>query len=136
MNKGYQIKEHTADVIVKATGKTLNQLFENAALGMMAVLKPSFYSQEKVSRDISLGSTDQSSLLVDFLNELLYQMDVNNEGYQQFKVDIIEEVNMLKTEAIGHPLNKFETEVKAATYHNLEIRKAKGHLEAEVTFDI
>jgi SHS2 domain-containing protein len=136
MSEGYQIKEHTADVIVKARGKTLAELFQQAALGMMAVLKPEVDSSKAVNREIKVESTDQNSLLVDFLNELLYQMDVNQESYSQFDVQTAENAQALKAKVTGHSLVKFGTEIKAATYHNLEVKKVNDYFETEITFDI
>jgi SHS2 domain-containing protein len=68
----FEVVEHTADIGIKVYGKNLQQLYENAAYGMFSLL----LDLEKVRPDkklkISVEGGDPESLLVNWLNELIY----------------------------------------------------------------
>ena len=103
---------------------------------MLAILKPNLSEKIAEARKIRVESDDLNNLLIDFLNELLYQMQVNKECYQDFEL-IFKNDNKLEAELRGSKLFNFNEEIKAATYYNLRIFKNEnGILECEVVFDI
>lgn len=86
MDKGYKILGHPSDVRVQAFGKTCEELFLNAMKGMNAVLKPQIKSpRSKVKNKIKVKSVDLNALLVDFLSEVLYQIQAKKEIYNNIK---------------------------------------------------
>ena len=94
--------------------------------------------EEVLHRDIKLTATDQESLLVAWLNELIYLFDVENIIFKRF--DIIQLSNtQLKARIYGEKVDsakhKLKTGVKAATYHMLRVDKANG-CKVQVLFDI
>lgn len=133
----YQVLEHTADLKIKAFGKDKEELFENALLGMFGAAKyESETSSKVVKRKVKLDSTDISSLLIDFLNEVLYLSETNWEIYESVE---FEKFSKKEIEAvlIGRKLNKVGVQIKAATYHSLNLREREdGLLEAIVLFDV
>lgn len=148
--KNYKILEHTADIKVKALGKTKEELFLNAMKGMTAVLRPQVQSpKSKVQNKIKVESLDLNSLLVDFLNEVLYQGQVNKEAYNDIKFSKFSDKE-LEGELFGNKIELFGEDIKAATYHELEItpprvdsrprgeagKNKKGLWEGTVLFDI
>lgn len=135
MPEKYKIIGTTADVKLRVFGKDKEELFKNAALGMLAILKPN-YAEKVVERKITVEADDEVNLLIDFLNELLYQMHVNKECYQAFELKFKNEIK-LDAKLEGFELRGFGEEIKAATYCDLRIFKnEKGLLECEVVFDI
>ena len=134
-NKNYKILAHPADVKVRAFGKTKEELFLNAMKGMSAVLKVKS-KKLKVKRKISVKSLDLNALLVDFLSEVLYLSQVNKEVYSNIKFNKFKDKE-LGGELIGNKIESFGEDIKAVTYHGLEIKKnKKGLYEATVLFDI
>lgn len=133
----YQILAHPADVKVQALGKTKEELFLNAIRGMGAVLRPKIKDKkEKIKNKLKVSSIDLNSLLVDFLSEVLYLSQVNKEVYSNIKFDKFEDKE-LEGELIGNKIESFGEDIKAVTYHGLEIKKnKKGLYEATVLFDI
>ena len=133
--KEYEILEHPTDLRIRAFGKTKEKLFSNLLKGMFLGAGAKIEDQKKVSRKIKIKSTDEQSLLVDFLSEALAQSDINNEAYFE-----IEFKKLTGTELVGKffgsPVLSFGTEIKAVTYHGLEIKKTDGGWEATVLFDI
>jgi SHS2 domain-containing protein len=73
--------------------------------------------------------------LVDFLSEALAESDINNEAYFEAKFDKLTDKE-LEGKIFGWPVESFTIEIKAATYHGLEIKKVDDYWEAKVLFDI
>ncbi len=134
----YKVLEHTADLKIEAQGKTLEEVFENMAMAMFSEMEPDWTDQD-IEREIKIESTDIKSLLVDFLNELVTQADINQEAYEDFKVQIVTETpasRILNAYISGRKIKGLELEIKAVTYNDLEIKKEKGVWQATVVFDI
>lgn len=135
MPEKYKIIGTTADVKLRVFGEDKDALFKNAAEGMISVLKPSC-ATEAVEREITVEADDEENLLLEFLNEVLYQMRFNKECYQEFELRFKKE-NKLEAILKGFKLIGFAGEIKAADYCDLKIfRNENGILECEVVFDI
>lgn len=137
--KKYELIDHTADVGVKAYGKTLSEAFENAAKAMFDIITDNSEIENTGQYDIELSADDLEQLLVDFLSELLYLFDAKNLVFGFFKVDIDEKEKKLKAKIFGEKFDlskhKIGSEIKAVTYHMLEIKKNKK-TSVQVLFDI
>jgi SHS2 domain-containing protein len=134
MDKGYKILDHPADIKVQAFSKTKEELFLNALKGMAEILKP-VPDSESVRRDIKVESIDLDNLLVDFLSEVLYLSQVNKEVYKNIKFISFND-KKLEGELIGDKIRSLGEEIKAVTYHGLEISQKNGLYQATVLFDI
>ncbi len=131
----FKILEHTADFIIEAQGKNLEELFSETMRGMFETIKPRIENKKTIKRKIEVESMDLKALLVDFLSEALYQSDVNNETY----VDaVFQELSNTKLKAVlrGKKIKSFAEEIKAVTHHGLKLEKTKDGWIAEVLFDI
>jgi len=137
--KKYELIDHTADVGVKAFGKSLSEAFENAARGMFDIITDSSEVESIGQYDIDLKADDLEQLLVDFLSELLYLNSAKNLVFGFFKVDLDEKQKKLSAKVFGEKFNlskhKAGSEIKAVTYHMLEIKKNKKY-SVQILFDI
>ena len=138
MKKEFEILNHTADVVIIAYGSNINEAFANAAKGMFSLITELEDVEETEYRDMELTAPDQESLLVEWLNELIYLFDVENMLFKRF--DIIQLSNThLKARSYGHKVDsskhKLKMGVKAVTYHMLKIDKSDGS-RVQVLFDI
>lgn len=133
----YKIKEHIADIRIAVGGRNLEQLFTDAFLGMMYIMKPSQkFAPEKVERDIVLESLDTTALLVDFLNEVLSLASANKEFYTHIIFYKIQPTS-LRARLFGISAESFHREIKAVTYHEAEVKQTKdGAWETTLIFDI
>jgi len=136
----FEFIEHTADVGIRAFGKNEKVLFESAARALFSLLvdrKP----QPSQKKEISLEADNLEELFVRWLNELIvlffmenmipatYSIVINNKGgLKRLEACIKGEVCDLK--------GSVKMEVKAATYHNLKIKKNKQGYVAEVILDV
>jgi len=142
--KKYEILEHKADLKIRVFGKTREELFENAMIGMFegAQYKPSSAETgeikgEKAEREIKISSLDLPSLLVDFLSEVLYLSEVNREVYQKIQFKKFSDNNIEGT-LTGKKLESIGVIIKGATYHGLDIHQKleDKFWEATILFDI
>ena len=138
MEKDFEILNHTADVGIIAYGADMSQAFANAARGLFSLITELDDVEEVIHRDIELTATDEESLLVEWLNELVYRFDTEGIIFKRF--DIIQLDNtQLKARGYGEKVDsskhKLKTGVKAATYHMLKVDKGDG-CRVQVLFDI
>lgn len=137
MNKIEQI-DISGDVGIKVRGKTLEELFENAAIGMVGLMTNPFKIKETEKKDISLKVENFENTLVQWLNELVFLFDTYGFTGKVFSVSFQGDTfsaavsgGIFVPERDGQKLL-----IKAATYHNLSLRKTNSHWEATVIFDI
>lgn len=142
-NKKFEFLPHTADVYVQAYGKTLEEAFENTALGMAELITKIKDVKPKIRKHLILESEDEQSLLVDFLTQFLILHDSKNLVFSKIKVKKIEKTKnglKLEAEAWGEPFDEKKHEqgtyVKAATYRDMEIEKSEKHVRVKVLLDI
>jgi SHS2 domain-containing protein len=136
--KDFEIINHTADVGIIAYGADMKQAFANAAKGLFSLIADLDSVEEVLHRDAELTATDEESLLVEWLNELIYQFDTEGIVFKRF--DIIQLDNtQLKARGYGEKVNKAKHKikigVKAATYHMLKVERGDG-CRVQVLFDI
>jgi SHS2 domain-containing protein len=137
--KTYELIDHTADVGVKAYGKTISEAFENAAKGMFDIITDSSEIENIGQYTIELEAPDMEQLLVDWLSDLLFLNSAKNLVFGFFKIELDEKKNKLTAKVFGEKFNlskhKIGAEIKAVTYHMLEVKK-KRPIHVQVLFDI
>jgi SHS2 domain-containing protein len=136
--KDFEILNHTADVGIIAYGADLKQAFANAAIGLFSLITDLDDVNEVLHRDAELTATDEESLLVEWLNELIYQFDTEGIIFKRFDIARLDNTR-LKARGYGEKVDKsrhrLKTGVKAATYHMLKVNKGDG-CRVQVLFDI
>jgi len=133
--KRYQILPHKADLKIRAFGKTKQEVFLNMLFAMAESQKAETLP-EKVKREIKITSSDLSTLLVDFLSEVLYLTQVSKEIYNNIRFKKFTDTE-IRAELIGKKVERFGEDIKAVTYHNLDIhQKEDGTWQATVLFDV
>jgi SHS2 domain-containing protein len=144
MTKEYRYLEKfvTADMAFEAFGKDLDELFENSALALSEAMVHLKTVEPKVRKEIKLEHSSLQGLLIDFLNEIIYFKDAGPLFLTKFKVNVKKEgeVWKLTAEAWGEKVNfdkhKVEADVKAATWHMLELKQKGKQWYARVVLDI
>lgn len=147
--KKYEILEHKADLKIRAFGKNKEDLFLNIMLAMTESQKPEIKKStvpkqgEKAKRELKIKSLDLPALLVDFLSEILYLTQTNKETYNKLKFIKFKDSSAssgqaeLEAEVFSQKVERFGEDIKAVTYHNLNIHQnPEGVWETIVLFDI
>ncbi len=134
MSNRFEEIEHTADLALRVYGRDVKELFANAAQGMFALMaEPS--EEPACEREVSLETTDYESLLVDWLNELIYLHEVEGETYSQFAIETLSP-RKLQAHVTGGPTKSKTRAIKAATFHELAIKETANGLVATIVFDV
>lgn len=119
----------TADVAFIAYGKSLDELFANAALAMFEVMVNTKQIKSKFKREVEAKAHDLQALLFAWLNELLVFYGAENLAFSRFEVEIDEKNLEIKASCYGEKIDperhETRTEVKAATMHKLKVEKNK-----------
>ena len=89
--------EHTADLALKVHGHSLEEIFANAACGLFSLMADLDNLSPSVNHEVHLGAPDRESLLVDWLNELLYLHEVEEETYTRFEIETLSSTMLLAT---------------------------------------
>jgi SHS2 domain-containing protein len=124
---------------IRAYGSSMAEVFENCALGMMSLmLDPGAVRLER-RVELSASGGDHASLLVSWLAEILFRVEAEGYAFGAFEV---RELSGLKVRGsgLGEPLDAerhaLKLEIKAPTYHMLELKENKGRWAAQVIFDV
>lgn len=132
---GFEEVEHTADWAYRVWGQNMQELFTQAAAALYSIADVQLANDISINRLIELRGVDYESLLVGWLNELLYLHENENLGFHQFNIRHLDEHN-LEAEISGAPVQNWNKVIKAVTYHNLSIEPTKTGLEATLVLDV
>ncbi|MBU0683119.1 MAG: archease [Candidatus Omnitrophica bacterium] len=134
----YEQIPHTADLAVKVYGKTVPEIFENAAFAMFDLMGNITRGSLKDTKKIEIDAPDTETLLIEWLNELLYLSFETQALFSVFCVRSLENNKLRATaiEQIPESGDLIQTEIKAATYHDLKIEKTESGYEVTIVFDV
>ncbi len=137
--KRFEILDHTADIGLVIYGENLKALFENAGEAFFRLITDLRKVRRRVERRINIGRENLDRLMVDWLSELLYLHDVENLLFQGFKVESVGKDGLkaiVKGEPFREGVHVIKTEVKAVTYHRIEVRQENGRWRAQIILDL
>jgi SHS2 domain-containing protein len=132
---GFEEVEHTADWAYRVWGQNLAELFIQAANGLYAIASVQLATDSPISRNIQLHGVDHESLLVAWLNELLYLHESEGLGFNQFEILHLDRQN-LQAKVSGATVKNWNKLIKAVTYNNLAIQTTEKGLEATLVLDV
>ena len=143
MTANYRYIDHTADIAIEVSGNTYAELFIAALAGWKdCVIKTSEISHEMEKRELTLEENSVEELLVSFLQELNYLF----ENDKLFPTDL-SDIHVEKSEdhfslrsvilfASVSPEDEIKFEIKAVTFHQLDIKKVNDVYKTLIVFDI
>lgn len=135
----YRFLSHTADLSIEAEADTLEELFLASLLGMNQILKEDFCAHAPApgeQQEVTIRSVDSTTLLIDFLSAVLTHTYLEKTVFCE--IDFIElNTNFLRATVKGVPVDFFEDDIKAVTYHGAEVvRNKDGRWSTSIIFDI
>ena len=134
-----QYLPHTADMRIKLEAGSLESLFRAGAISIAEMLQPGFSlhpNEEKIKRVIAVNSVDTTTLLIDFLSDLLTLSYTEKAIFCEVKIEEMTD-NSVVAKVYGKRVDGFEEDIKAVTYHEAEVRKNRmGNWETLVIIDI
>lgn len=141
--KSYKQIDHTADIGIRVWGKDQKQLFAHAATAMFDILvrrkRRGQKNPRRLCRSIKLHADTPEELLQSWLSELLFLYETKRLVFTAFNIETITST-ALQAKVCAEPLNlnshEIKTEIKAVTYHQLQINQKKKKIIAEIIFDV
>ncbi len=145
---GWAHAPHPADVIIVAKGRSIEEAFEQAAIGVYEVITDTSKVEPREERSIEDEGEDLEQLLYRWIEDLLFYTDSEGLVFSRFKVEPIEKgsdeqgnpVLRLRARAWGEKLDPAKhptrTIVKAMTYAMMEIVKENGCWRVQFVVDI
>lgn len=132
--QGFEEIEHTADWALRVWAPSPSELFRQAAIGMNSLCEVKLDQSTRIEEKLELSAIDLESLLVSFLSELVYYGEEEATAFDRFSIEI--NGVRLKAEMVGAPVVSRKKEIKAVTYHNLEIVETDSGFEVVIVFDV
>ena len=141
--KKFEWVDHPSDIGFRAYGKTLEEAFGNAGLAMFEVMVDTKKVRPREEVAVELEAEDEKALLYDWLAHLLYLHGSRDMVFSKFEVGEISEVDggfMLRATVRGEQFDperhETRTEIKAVTYHLMEIERSAERCSVQTIVDI
>jgi SHS2 domain-containing protein len=129
---------HTADIRMRVEADTKSGVFKGALIGMSELIRKDFCNQyhgNDFGVGIEIHSVDETSLLIDFLNEVLSLSHINKTIYCELDMKRLTCTDLSAT-IKGDHTDEWDEDIKAVTYHEAELKKINDRWNAQVIFDI
>ncbi len=134
--------EATADIAFVAYGKSLEELYENAGIGIFSLITK-IEDVDQIQVDlITIEAEDREALMLDFLNELVYRWDTEKILFSDFSCSIDESDGSLRLSAecrgeiFDEDKHKIKASIKAVTYFGMKIVEEDGIWKSKITPDV
>ncbi|MBI5409661.1 MAG: archease [Nitrospirae bacterium] len=148
--KRYEQIDTSGDVGLRIWGDSMEELFENAAEGLSDLITDVSGIKEAEKKQVALNAEKNEDLLINWLNELIFLFDTYGFIGRRFVVNIspplpspakggkegITLTSKISGGIFAPEVNESRLLIKAATYHNLSVKKVNSGWEAVVIFDI
>ena len=135
----YRLFNHTADLGMRVNGVSQKKLFENAGKALIEQLVDIKQRSGGEILPISLSAADFADLMVKWLSEILYLFNGENLVVEDISVANVRENHINSTLTVA-PFNTDKhdliREIKAVTYHQIEVKKKNNLWTARVIFDL
>lgn len=139
----YKYLDHGADIGIHAEGRSIEELFGEAAKGLFSLMVDLNQVQSRLLDSIQIKEEIvPEDLLYEWLKELLTLSDLKGSIYKEFDVNIAQKRNKLSLQSqfTGQKVNPDKhtlgSEVKAITYQGLEVKKKAGKWVCQYVVDV
>ena len=132
----HEFLEHTSELELRVRAPSFPKLLCEAgrAVGLL-MLRDAAHDASGPWRTLTVSSADRAGLLVDWLNELIYQAETAHWVPTEMETDSVTDT-FLEIRARGVAVKEAPALIKAATLHNVQVREVDDGVEAEVILDI
>ena len=139
----FEFLEHTADVKFKAFGKTMIACFSNAGKALNQTMCDLQSIKAKVAKPIELEADSPEELLHKFLEEVLFQMQVEAMLFSSFELKIgslpsgrQQLIGKLIGEHSDDLVHEIKADVKAVTWSEFYLKRTPEGWECQVVVDV
>ncbi|MDO9109417.1 MAG: archease [Desulfatirhabdiaceae bacterium] len=135
----YRRVDPTADCGIQVSGRDLKALFENAGLALFDLIADISLVKSSFAYPVQVSGSDWPDLMVNWLRELLYLWTGKEMLVKEIEVMEILEYRLsaiLRFDAFNATKHRLKHEIKAVTYHRIQVTQSTKGCEAIVIFDI
>jgi len=129
----------TADCGIQVFGKDLKALFENAGLALFDMIADISIVKSRFEYPVQVSGSDWEDLMVNWLRELLYFWAGKELLVKEIEVMEISEYQLrakIRVDAFNIMRHRLNHEIKAVTYHRIQVTNPPSGWEAIVIFDV
>ncbi len=130
---------HTADICIRIEGTEASDLFRGGVEAMTRIMREDACHNGReltVRHPVVVTSVDRTTLLVDFLSDVLTLMQTEKAVFCRTTINQLSET-ALEAEVLGYPVSSFDEDIKAVTYHQADVRQRPDQWwETLIIFDI
>jgi SHS2 domain-containing protein len=129
------------DAVIEAYGETLEEAFENAAKALNDTMVDLKKVRPKREFRIAAQGFDLDSLLFDWLDKVMLLLVTDGVAMSEFSVKIRRNdgyflEGIAKGEKLNLDIHHYKVEIKAVTYHEMQIRQEKGKSTVRFLLDL
>ncbi len=139
----YKFLQHTTDAYIQSTGATFEEALENAGLALFDTMCNLESISHKQVDNVEADGADEVGLLYDWLDTLLLKFELDGQVYSNFRVEPLETGSgalHINAKAYGETYNRLKhgskVEVKAVTYHRMEVVREKNLVTLRFILDL
>jgi SHS2 domain-containing protein len=139
---GFRYLDHVTDAIVEAYGSSLDEAFENSAKGLVNTMIDLEQITPDQEYEIVAKGYDVKSLLYDWLEKVMLGLLIDNIALSDFKVKISKNngdyflKGIAKGEVLDLKKHHYKIEIKAVTYHEMEIKQTENMITTRFLLDL
>ena len=135
----FTLLDHTADLGIIVRGRNLRTLFEVAAKSMVYIMVKGKPADTDKTLNLSVEGYDLADLMVRWLGEILYLFEGEHKLVTGVEITSISHSHLdatLETVSFDTNLHEVLCEIKAVTFHQIEVVKKDDHWETRIIFDL
>ena len=126
----YKLLEHTTDAFIEVTAPNLKEAFTISAQSVIDTTIDSFTVDEKDEMNIKVSGKDLKYLLFNWLEAIIYQLITEGFAIKRLEIDLQKKDQYeINAKSFGEPIDlkkhNFKVEIKAPTFHLMEISEEK-----------
>ena len=139
MTKNYTLLDHTADLRIRVSGADPADLFKNAGLALFDLITQPDRLKPREVIEVAVTGDDPADLMVNYLRELLYLWTGKEKLVNMIEIQQISETSVsarVSTDRYRPEHHEILQEIKAVTYHQIDVSRTASGWQATVVFDI
>lgn len=135
----YEQLEHAGDIRIRVVGKSLKDLFVNAGYALFDLLTDADKINTELAETVAISGIDKEELIVNWLSELNFLFVTEAKVFCKFELNRMTETELTAT-VLGEKFKEYKhplkNEIKAVTFHELQIEQIGKNWETKIVFDI
>jgi SHS2 domain-containing protein len=138
-NQNFKLLDHTADIGILVQGSHLKDLFKNAAEALLQIMLKGPSQKPSLIQDLSVTGSDLADLMVRWLSEILYLFQGQGRIVDAIHIQDISPLHLtaqIQTQAFDPGLHEILYEIKAITYHQIEVVSEGDQWRARIIIDV